>query len=233
MSVIDTTPASRQSRQLHDASGRPVTGYVRRDTLIAEPWLGRVVRFFRPLERRYDPHSGCQRLVKRASVLFVGSDTWYESRNVFAKPVEGMPCVPLMTALRVTSHNHWWMSASGAPERQATLYEERMPETPPHEGWTLITSEAYASLVGYSKNTNWHVSSKSFTAQLDEALGKRQNIERAMVRAKRALNRQKAALWKAQQRVTKYETRIDAFKAKLDAIVLPTEVGENDSPSSD
>lgn len=46
------TSKRADQRQLVDAAGHPVIGYVTRKTRVADPWVARKVRYFRPAKYR-------------------------------------------------------------------------------------------------------------------------------------------------------------------------------------
>jgi len=151
-----------EKRLLLDRAGRSVVGYVLRKTRLEDSqWVGREVRFLRPgyESEGVDAHGSpvARYVVRRAQVLFVGSNQWHDTFRVFARPVslERLEAVPLIKSLRTYSHQSWWLSRdeAGRPvlERRATLYEERMPELPPKSGWELAPVETVVELIGKSK----------------------------------------------------------------------------------
>ncbi len=213
-----------KGQMIRDRADRPVIGWVKRDTRIADPWLGRPIRMFRPVHMRFDPRYGCARLYKRASILFVGSSKWYESRDVYARPVDGKPLVPIMQALHDFSNENWWLSKKGeegnevlAFERRATLYEETMSDAPPFEKWVLASAETVGALIGYAKNTvEGALPPRSDTDEARDAARKLSNRERALQRARVGLERHLKLLTVEEERVAKYAQKVE----QLEALVL-------------
>lgn len=230
-------PGRMKPRVLRDAAGQPVIGYVVRDLLLEEKeeWIGRSVRYFRSAEYKRQSVSGSgfrQAFVylhKKASILFCGSRTWHEARDVFARPVEGMRLVPLMKALRNFSHDFFWISAGGALERRATEYEARMPESAkaPREGWKLVPAGSVAALIGYSKE----MPAGAVIPQESEmdAEAHRKEIVR---RRERALQKAAISLLKHERELKRKTKIVERAKAKMDKLRNKLDDAKSDKPNS-
>lgn len=210
-----------KGEMIRDRADRPVIGYVRRDTLVADRWVGRPIRMFRQVHMRFDPDRGRVGLHKRASILFVGSSKWHESRDVYARPADGKPLVPIMKALKDFSQESWWVSKKGEEgsealviERRATLYEESMPDSPPFEKWALMPSAVVSDLIGYAKSTYASAPApKSDTDEAHDAARALSNHERALQRAKAGLQRHEEQLAFEQSRVAAYSRKVTRLEA--------------------
>lgn len=224
-------PGRPKPRVLRDAAGEPVVGYVARELLLEEnkEWVGKPVRYFCPAEHMLaewkalplglpSPPSRVY-LHKRARILFRGSRIWYEARDVFARPVDGMKPMPLMKALRNFSHDFFWVSGSGALERRATEYEARLPEdaSPPRAGWKLMHTKDVASLIGYSKAVpaGTVFSGKSETDAEDHQKEVVRRRERALKKAVASLARHEETLRRKLAVVERAKTKIEKLRTKL------------------
>lgn len=205
-----------EPRRLLDGNGRPVLGFIKRKTVVADPWVGRKVRLFRPVEHRYDKQYDYYKLAKRAQIQFHGSNQWYPAKQVFVVPKEGCPDIPLMKALRLLSHDFWWVSARGALERRATIYEERMPHVaPPREGWRLLPSAEVASLIGQSKSAGGHslVPRISETDELDTVRARIRHRQRALQKAELTLLRHTRSRTRTEKLIVKWTERVERLRS--------------------
>jgi hypothetical protein len=188
--------------RLLDAAGRPVVAYVERSTRVAERWLGRRVRFHKGVVYH---RSG--RLGSRALILFAGSTKWYEARHVFAPPRAGeTPNIPILRALRTYCHDHWWVSASGALERRATLYEERVPDPPPRVGWRLATVDDVGRIVADRKRELHAPESET-----DRDLAHLEQVRRSARRLARALE----TLASHERRLARQSRLVDKWRKRI------------------
>lgn len=204
------------SRPLLDAAGKPVVGYVCQRTRVADPWVGRKVRFYCPVKYRYDLREDRNVLVKRAQVQFYDSNRWHLARDVFVVPKEGSPDVPLLKALRAFSHDFWWLSARGSLERRATIYEERMPllTAPPREGWRLVATSQVAALIGRAKDIEGpslvpHVSE---TIEDERAHARLRMRQRSLKIAELTLARHERSLERVQKLVERWNKRVATLR---------------------
>jgi len=192
--------------RLLDARGHPVIAYVERSTRLSERWLGRRVRLYTSVFYRG------RRLYARARIQFVGSMKWYEARHVFAPPRLGEePGIPILRALRTFSNEHWWISATAALERRATLYEERMSDPPPRAGWRLASIDEVEELVADRKKTTGPLP----TSQTDRDLAARDDVRRHARRLARAittLELHERALARQSRLVDKWRKRVASLR---------------------
>ena len=203
-----------KTEKLLDTAGRPVVGYVERNTSVADRWLGREIRFYRPVHfRKSWPGSTKKSLHKRAQIRFMGSHTWYEARRVYAPPAPGLALVPLLKALRTYSTVHWWMSPGTVLERPATLYEERHPDPPPRQEWSLVTAATITELVGYARQTMWTLPRSK----------ERDSLE-AIQKHKRRIARAKATLARHEEKLAVCQKRVDKWKAKVEKLENEDEI---------
>lgn len=118
-------------KRLLDEAGRPVLAHFN-DVLPRRP-IRLVVR------------EGCKTMV----VFFASpkySGARWRADEIVAPLVAGLPCMPILKALRTPSTS-WWVSARGTLERVATEYEIRVPDLLPREGWRLVGAAEAASMV--------------------------------------------------------------------------------------
>ena len=145
------------------------------------------------------------------------------TRHVFAPPWRGEPpTIPLIDALRTFSNEHWWISATGAVERQrATLYEERVPDSPPREGWALVTSEAVARMIGGAKASGRFIPTGD-TEQEMERVAQLRYRARALERAKRTLERHELDLARKVKVVAKWRAKVEQLSTTRNVVRVST-----------
>lgn len=129
-------------------------------------------------------------------------------------PKDGRPNVPLMKALRAFSHDFWWLSARGALERRATIYEERMPNVaPPRAGWRLVSTTDVASLIGRSKGLDTSVVPRVSEMNEDERAKARLRMrQRALTKAESTLKHYEQTLARAQKLVEQWTKRVTRLR---------------------
>jgi len=135
------------------------------------------------------------------------SSTVYRASHVAAP---GMPYVPIMKALK-TPGTSWWLGVNGALERVATIYEERTSETPPCEGWKLVSAEEAARLTAERRQSG---SGTLAVSEFDEAM-RRKVLEKKLTRLEARAEAARSNVKRYERRVKLVTTLLRKWTTKL------------------